>query len=87
MREVGVSRWTAVGLLKPGAHIAAHRLFAAGILCLGIAAAAYGTLHLTLGPRPVEIHVRWTSGVDDTIRQEAEERYSLSQGAPVGGRT
>ena len=74
-------------LVKPSAHTAAHRLFAAGLLGLGIAAAAYGVPHVTFGPRPVEIHVRWAPGVEDTVRQEAEQRYRLSQGVPSGGRT
>ena len=74
-------------LMKPSAHTAAHRLFAAGLLGLGIAAAAYGALHVTFGPRPVEIHVRWAPGVEDTVRQEAKQRYRLSQGVPSGGRT
>ena len=73
--------------MKPRVHTAAHRLFAAGLLGLGIAAAAYGTLHVMLGPRPVSIHVRWAPGVEDTVRQEAEQRYRLSQGVPSGGRT
>ena len=73
--------------MKPATHTVAHRLFAAGLLGLGIAAAAYGALHVTFGPRPVEIHVRWAPGVEDTVRQEAEQRYRLSQGVPSGGRT
>ena len=73
--------------MKPGVHTAAYRVFAGGILCLGIAAAAYGTLQLTFGPRPVLIHVRWAPDVDDIARQEAEQRYSLSQGARLEGRT
>ena len=74
-------------MMKPDTYTAAHRLFAAGLLGLGIAAAAYGALHVTFGPRPVEIHVRWAPGVEDTVRQEAEQRYRLSQGVPSGGRT
>lgn len=74
-------------LTKPGVHTVANRTFAVGLLCLGIGAAAYGMLQVTFGPRPVEINVRWAPSVDDTIRQEAERRYSLSQGAPVEGRT
>ena len=73
--------------MKPGAHIAAHRVFAVGLLCLGVTAAAYGTLQVTLGPRPVFIHVRWAPNVDETIRQESEQRYSLSQGELLEGRT
>ena len=73
--------------MKPGAHTAAHRVFAAGLLCLGVAAAAYGTLQVTRGPRPVFIHVRWAPNVDETIRQESEQRYSLSQGELLEGRT
>ena len=73
--------------MKLRAHTAAHRFFTAGILCLGIAAAAYGTVQVILGPRPVFIHVRWAPGVDDAIRQESEQRYSLSQGEALEGRT
>ena len=86
-RAAGVSHRTAVGFAKPGAGTAVHRVFAAGLLCLGIAAATYGALQVPLGPRPVFIHVRWAPGVDDAIRQEAEQRYSLSQGEPLEGRT
>jgi len=60
--------------------LAAHQFFAAGLLCLVIAGAAYGTLRVTFGPRPVSVHVRWAPAVDDTIRQRLEERYSLLQG-------
>ena len=73
--------------MKPSVPTATHRLFAAGLLGLGIAAAAYGTLHVTFGPRPVSIHVRWAPGVEDTLRQEAEQRYHLSEGERLEGRT
>ena len=73
--------------MKPSVPTATHRLFAAGLLGLGIAAAAYGTLHVTFGPRPVSIHVRWAPGVEDTLRQEAEQRYHLSEGELLEGRT
>ena len=73
--------------MKPSVHTVTHRLFAAGLLGLGIAAAAYGTLHVTFGPRPVSIHVRWAPGVEDTLRQEAEQRYRLSEGELLEGRT
>ena len=74
--------------MKPSAHRSARRFFALGVLCLGIAAAAYGTLQLTFCPRPVNnIHVRWAPGVDDFGRQVAERRYSLSQGEQLEGRT
>ena len=66
--------------MKPGSHTATSRFFAAGLLCLAIAAAAYATLRVTFGPRPVELHIRWAPGVDDTLRQGFEQRYSLSQG-------
>ena len=65
--------------MKPSVRTATHRLLAAGLFGLGIAAAAYGTLHVTFGPRPVSIHVRWAPGVEDTVRQEAEQRYHLSE--------
>ena len=73
--------------MNPATHTAVHRLFAAGLLGLGIAAAAYGALHVTFGPRPVSIHVRWAPGVEDTVRQEAEQRYHLSEGELLEGRT
>ena len=75
------------GVMKPSVRTATHRLFAAGLFGLGIAAAAYGTLHVTFGPRPVSIHVRWAPGVEDTVRQEAEQRYHLSEGELLEGRT
>ena len=49
--------------MKPGSHTTAHRFFAAGLVCLAIAAAAYGALRVTFGPRPVEVHIRWAPGV------------------------
>ena len=73
--------------MKPGSHTTAHRFFAAGLVCLAIAAAAYGALRVTFGPRPVEVHIRWAPGVDDTLRQGFEQRYSLSQGEPLDGGT
>ena len=73
--------------MKPSVPTATHRLLAAGLFGLGIAAAAYGTLHVTFGPRPVSIHVRWAPGVEDTVRQEAEQRYHLSEGELLEGRT
>jgi len=84
---VGVLRGPAVGLVTPGAHTAARRAFAAGLICLGIAAAAYGILHVTFGPRPFSIQVRWAPDVDDVRRQVAERRYGLSQGELLEGRT
>ena len=68
-------------------HITAHRLLIIGLLCLGIAAAAYAALQLTHGPQPIFVHVRWAPDVSDTARQEAERRYSLSQAEPLEGRT
>jgi alpha-1,2-glucosyltransferase len=77
----------AVGLTTPGVHTAANRLLAAGLLCLGIAIASYGALHLALGPRHVFIHVRWAPSVDEATRQGAEQRYRLSHGELLNGRT
>ena len=78
---------TAAGLMTFGGHIPAHRLLVLGVFCLAIAAAAYEALHLTRGPRPIFMHVRWAPAVDDAARQEAERRYSLSQPEPLEGRT
>jgi hypothetical protein len=69
-----------VRFTRPAAYTAAHRAFAAGLLCLGIAAAAYGALQVTLGPRSAYIHVRWAPDVPDAIRRESERRYGLAQG-------
>ena len=71
--------------VKPGSRTAAYRFFAAGIVFLVIAAAAHGTLRVTFGPRPVEVHIRWAPGVDDVLRQGFERRYSLSQGEALDG--
>ncbi len=70
----------------PGARIAAHRFIAAGVLCLGIAALAYGALQVTLR-QAAFVHVTWAAGVDDTMRQAAEQRYGLSLGEQVEERT
>lgn len=63
---------------RPAAYTAAHRVIAACILCLGITAAAYGALQVTLGSRPAYIHVRWAPDVDDAIRRESERRHGLA---------
>ena len=76
LREVGVSRGTAVGRMKPESHTATPRFFAIGLLCLVIAAVAYGTLQVTFGPRLVSIHVRWAPDVDDAIRQGLESWFA-----------
>ena len=44
-------------------------------------------LHVTFDPRPVSIHVRWAPIVEDTVREEAEYRYHLSEGELLEGRT
>jgi len=68
-------------------HITAHRLLVTGLLCLAIAAAAYASLQVIRGPHPIFVHVRWAPDVDETAREEAERRYSLSQAEPLEGRT
>ena len=70
-----------------GGLITPHRLLVAGFLCLGIAAAAYTALHLTRGPSPIFMRVRWAPDVEDFARQVAERRYSLSEAEPLEGRT
>jgi alpha-1,2-glucosyltransferase len=69
------------------ASTTARRVVAGGLVCLGIAAATYGALRLTLGPVPVFIHVRWAPEVDDFGRRVAERRYRLSSGEQLEGRT
>ena len=87
VRDVRVSQWTGVRLVKPGAPTAASRVLTAGLLCLGIAAVAYGALQAIVDPTPAFIHVRWSSDVDERVREESERRYSLSEGALLDGRT
>jgi len=60
----------------------ARRFLVAGLLFWVIAAAVYGTLRATFGPRPVYVGVRWAPAVDDTVRQWLERRYRLSQPEP-----
>ena len=64
-----------------------RRLLVVGVLCLGIAAAAYGALQVARGPRPIFVHVRWAPGVDDLARQVAERRYGLSEPEQLEGPT
>src|SRR5688500_3537950 len=64
-----------------------RRWLVAGVLFWAIAAAAYGTLRVTFGPRPVFIHVRWTPAVDGLARQWLERRYRLAEGELQEGRT
>jgi alpha-1,2-glucosyltransferase len=72
--------------MTPGARIPAHRFIAAGLLCVGVAVVAYGALHVTLR-RAAFVHVTWSAGVDDAMRQAAEQRYGLSLGERVEERT
>ena len=67
--------------------ITAHRLLITGLLCLGIATAAYAALQLSRGPQPIFMRVRWAPDVEDLARQVAERRYSLSQPEQLEGRT
>lgn len=66
--------------MRPHPNRAASRLVVAGLLLLAAAAAAYGTLRLTFGYRPVYVNVRWAPDVDDAARARLEQRYGLSQG-------
>jgi alpha-1,2-glucosyltransferase len=71
---------------SPGARVAARRFITASLICFGIAAVAYGGLHVTLS-RAAVVHVTWAAGVDDALRLEAEQRYSLSLGERLEERT
>ena len=73
--------------VSAGSRTASHRLLVAGLLCWAVAAAAYGLLQLTFGPRPVFIHIRWSAAVDDGARQRLEERFRLVQSELMDGRT
>ena len=68
------------------ARIAAHHFIVAGLFCMGIAAVAYGALRVTLSQAAL-IHVTWVAGVDDGLRREAEQHYSLALGEQVEDRT
>jgi alpha-1,2-glucosyltransferase len=61
-------------------------LLVSGLLCLTIAAAAYGGLQSVRGPVPIFMHVRWAPNIDAAGRQEAEQRYGLTQGEHLEGR-
>ena len=74
-------------MITLGASTMARRFLVTGLVCLGIAAAAYGALQLALDRVPVVIHVRWAPGIDDATRQAAEQRYVLSKGELQEGRT
>lgn len=72
---------------QSSARPAAHRLLAAGVCCLAIAAAAYGLLRTTLDSPAARIHIRWAADVTEMSREASEQRYRLSQGELVQDRT
>ena len=62
-------------------------LVAVGVaLCL-LAGVAFGTLRLTYGQRPADIHVRWADTVTTASRQQLERAYNLTLGEQLEGRT
>lgn len=71
---------------SPGDLLSTRRLMTVGVLCLSVAAVAYGALHMS-SRRAALVHVTWAAGVDDAMRQMAEQRYSLSLGEQEGERT
>jgi ABC-type multidrug transport system fused ATPase/permease subunit len=73
--------------MTSSAPTASRRFIRVGLLCVTLAVAAYGTLQTTLDPKPAAIHVRWAPGVTDSIRTASEQRYRLSHGEPLPGRT
>ena len=66
---------------------AAKRLVLIGLACGVFAAAAYGTVRLAFGPRPVTVNVRWAAEVDAPARQQLERRYGLVDGEAREGTT
>jgi hypothetical protein len=64
-----------------------RRLLLTGLACWVLAAAAYGTVRLTFGPRAVNVNVRWAAEVDAAARQQLERRYGLADGEPREGTT
>ena len=78
--EHGPAGDPAAGRMTPRRNVPAYRFLALGLLCLAVSAVAYGTLRVTFGPRPVEVHIKWAPGVADMTRQDLEQRYGLSQG-------
>ena len=64
-----------------------RQLLIAGVVLWIVAAAAYGTLRLTYGQRPVFVHVRWAPTVDVATREQVERLHSLTRGELLEGRT
>ena len=65
----------------------AWRLLVIGFALWALAAAAYGTVWLMFGPRPVYVNVRWAPAVDAAARERLERRYRLAEGELREGRT
>lgn len=72
-------RFRVCPFVKQRSRGGAYRVLATAVAYLVVATALYGTLRLTFGPRPVSIHVRWASAVDEAARQRLEQRYGLSR--------
>ena len=64
-----------------------RKLLVWGIILLGLAGAAYGTLRLTYGQRPAYVHVRWAATVDVATRERIERTHYLTRGELLEGRT
>ncbi len=52
-----------------------------------LAGAAFGTLRLTYGQRPADVHIRWAATVDAASREQLERSYRLTGGEQIEERT
>lgn len=66
---------------------ATRRLVVTALVCWALAGTAYAVLRLTFGDRPVFIHFRWSTAVDDVSRPRLEQQYHLALAEPKEGRT
>lgn len=73
--------------VRPESHRPVYRLAVTSLFLWAVAGAAYGTLRLVFGERPVYIHVRWAPALDDAARERLEKRHGLSLGELREGRT
>lgn len=64
-----------------------RRALATGLLLLCAAAGTYATLRAAYGSRPVYVHVRWTTPIDEGLRRELEGRFGLTDGDRLAGST
>ena len=64
-----------------------RRLLVVGVLLACAAAATYGVLRASFGPRPVAVHVRWAPALGEAARTALERTHGLALPEPLAGRT